>query len=476
MDNILGTVTLFASYWLTCSVQSLTPLISSILMTNLFNTWLCLLLIWTTLPSLAVGQSRAEKVRGDRSRFATNGLWFYNDLERAFEVAKQKNQPVLVVLRCVPCTECVKLDDDMIESDPELQQILKSFVRVRIVGVNGLDLSLFEFDTDQSFAVFMFGPDRTLYARYGTRSDQVEWENDVSVTGLRRALEGVLNLHKSYPNNRELLLGKQSTKPTFPTPEKFPMLSEKYTDKIDYEGRVVESCIHCHMIGDAQRVYARRQSGKIPDNLLYPFPHPKTLGLILDPAQCASVKQIVKGSYTESAGFQIGDQIETLNGQAILSIADIQWVLHQLPMSSGKVIAQVRRGDTDVRIGIELPDNWKVGENVSWRESIWGLRQIALGGMSLKPSTSEERSKVGVQPEDMAFTVQHVGEYPPHDRAMKAGIAKGDVIVEFDGRKDFKSEANMIVHSLNQVAPATDVTIKLRRGAELLSVNVKTSD
>jgi len=59
---------------------------------------------------------------------------------------------------------------------------------------------------------------------------------------------------------------------------------------------------------------------------------------------------------------------------------------------------------------------------------------------------------------------------------MKAGIAKGDVIVEFDGRKDFKSEANMIVHSLNQVAPATDVTIKLRRGAELLSVNVKTSD
>jgi len=445
-------------------------------MKNFSYQWLCLLLFWTTLPSLALGQSRAEKVRGDRSKFATNGLWFYNDLERAFEVAEQKNQPVLVVLRCVPCTECVKLDDDLIESDPELQQILKSFVRVRIVGANGLDLSLFQFDTDQSFAVFVFGPDRTLYARYGTRSDEVEWENDVSVTGLRRALDGALNLHKGYPNNRELLLGKQPTKPTFPTPEKYPSLSDKYTDKIDYEGKVVESCIHCHMIGDAERIYARSQLGKIPDNLLYPFPHPKTIGLILDPTQCASVKQIVKGSVAQSAGFQVGDQITTLNGQAILSIADVQWALHQLPISSGKVIAQVRRGDTEVRIGIDLPTNWKEEEDISWRESAWGLRKMALGGMFFKPSTSEERVKAEVQLEDMAFTVQHVGGYPPHDRAKKAGISKGDVIIEFDGRKDFKSEADMIAHGLNQVAPSTDVTIKIRRGAELISVKVKTSE
>jgi len=445
-------------------------------MKNFSYQWLCLLLFWTTLPSLALGQSRAEKVRGDRSKFATNGLWFYNDLERAFEVAEQKNQPVLVVLRCVPCTECVKLDDDLIESDPELQQILKSFVRVRIVGANGLDLSLFQFDTDQSFAVFVFGPDRTLYARYGTRSDEVEWENDVSVTGLRRALDGALNLHKGYPNNRELLLGKQPTKPTFPTPEKYPSLSDKYTDKIDYEGKVIESCIHCHMIGDAERIYARSQSGKIPDNLLYPFPHPKTIGLILDPMRCASVTQIVKGSVAQSAGFQVGDQITTLNGQAILSIADVQWALHQLPISSGKVIAQVRRGDTEVRIGIDLPTNWKEEEDISWRESAWGLRKMALGGMFFKPSTSEARVKAEVQLEDMAFTVQHVGGYPPHDRAKKAGISKGDVIIEFDGRKDFKSEADMIAHGLNQVAPSTDVTIKIRRGAELISVKVKTSE
>ena len=68
----------------------------------------------------------------------------------------------------------------------------------------------------------VFGPDRTLYARSGTRSDEVEWENDVSVTGLRRALDGALNLHKGYPKNRELLLGKQPSKPTFPTHEKYP--------------------------------------------------------------------------------------------------------------------------------------------------------------------------------------------------------------------------------------------------------------
>ncbi len=72
------------------------------------------------------------------------------------------------MLRCLPCEECVKLDDELIENDPELQALLEPFVRVRIVGTNGLDLSLFEFDTDQSFCVFFFNADRTLYARYGT--------------------------------------------------------------------------------------------------------------------------------------------------------------------------------------------------------------------------------------------------------------------------------------------------------------------
>ncbi len=170
---------------------------------------------------LAQAQSREEKVRNDRVQFEKNGLWYYNDLEKGFEAAKKNNQPVLVVLRCIPCEECVKLDDELLEANPKFQRMLKSFNRVRIVGTNGLDLSLFEFDTDQSFAVFVFGPDRTLYGRYGTRSDRKEWEKDVSVDGMIAALQEALDIHREYPANRESLIGKQPKKPTFATPKKF---------------------------------------------------------------------------------------------------------------------------------------------------------------------------------------------------------------------------------------------------------------
>ena len=107
-----------------------------------------------------LAQTRQQKVLGDKLKFEATGSWFYNDLEKGFETARQLNQPMLVVLRCIPCEECVKLDDDLIEVNPKLQQLLKSFVRVRVVGTNGLDLSMFQFDTDQSFAAFINYPYR----------------------------------------------------------------------------------------------------------------------------------------------------------------------------------------------------------------------------------------------------------------------------------------------------------------------------
>ncbi len=65
------------------------------------------------------------------------------DLQRPagrFCQAKQTGKPLLVVLRCVPCEECVKLDDDLVDQDPVLRPLLEQFVCVRQVSTNGLDL------------------------------------------------------------------------------------------------------------------------------------------------------------------------------------------------------------------------------------------------------------------------------------------------------------------------------------------------
>ena len=437
---------------------------------------LSLLVFTTTFPRDAIAQSRQQKVLGDKLKFEANGTWFYNDLEKGFQAAERLKQPMLVVLRCIPCEECVKLDDDLIEVNPKLQQLLKLFVRVRVVGTNGLSLAQFQFDTDQSFAAFIFNADGTLYGRYGTRSDRTEWKDDVSVEGLGKALEAALELHRNYPANQASLAGKQADKPKFATPEQIPSLATRFTNKLDYEGDTVKSCIHCHMIGEAIKSDVRIENGKIPKALLFSYPHPKVIGLIMDPTQCATVREVVSGSDADKSGFKTGDRIATLNGQPILSIADMQWVLHHAPDSGGSIQATVDRNNQRMELSILLSDSWREKEDISWRASTWTLRQVGLGGMLLKPATQEERLGLGVKEGQMALVIQHVGAYAPHDRAKKAGLQKGDTILEYDGRTDLVRETDLLAYAINEVAVGRSVTIRIQRAGESKTMQVSTSN
>jgi len=175
---------------------------------------------WICLSGLLFAQNptREQKVRGDKAKVEADGFWIYNNLPRAFADAKETGRPIVVVLRCIPCEQCVKLDDDLVDTDPRLRPLLEKFVRVRIISTNGLDLSLFQFDTDQSFAVFLLNADGTIYGRYGTRSDQRHWTDDVSIEGLAKALDIAIELHKKYPANKTVLAAKRGPAPDFPVP------------------------------------------------------------------------------------------------------------------------------------------------------------------------------------------------------------------------------------------------------------------
>ncbi|MCB9951984.1 MAG: thioredoxin family protein [Planctomycetaceae bacterium] len=204
-------------------------------------------------------KTREQKVREDKERVEAEGFWMYNDIPGAIAEAKKSGKPILVVLRCLPCEECVKLDDELVDQDPVIQKLLKEYVCVRVVGTNGLDLETFQYDTDQSFAVFLMNADKTIYGRFGTRSHRTEWVGDVSLKGMAKALERGLDIHAAYPGNKAELAGKRGDKPLFSSPEKYPALRDKFTDALNYEGDVVKSCIHCHQIGDAERQYYRAQ-------------------------------------------------------------------------------------------------------------------------------------------------------------------------------------------------------------------------
>jgi len=434
------------------------------------------LVIGLVQSSAAIAQTREQKVRGDKAKVEAAGFWIYNDLPKAVSEAKSSGKPIVVVLRCIPCEQCVKLDDDLVDQDERLQSLLEKFVRVRVVSTNGLDLSLFQFDTDQSFAVFLLNADGTIYGRFGTRSDQTHWADDVSLEGLAKALEGALALHKDYPNNKATLAAKKGPAPDFPVPEKFPLLKDKYGSQLNYEGNVVQSCIHCHQIGDAQRQFHREKSGALPEQVLFPYPHPKAVGLILDPKGRATVLRVEEGSPAAKAGFRAGDVIESLEGQPLLSLADVQWVLHHVSPDGGSVKAAVNRAGKVAEVTLALPKGWRQKDDIAWRASSWELRRRGLGGMFLKNVSAELRTERKLPAEGMALRIEHVGQYAPHNRAQQAGFRKDDVLVSFNGRKDLARETDLLAYSLNELKPGTTVPVEILREGKPLTLKLPISE
>jgi len=58
---------------------------------------------------------------------------------------------------------------------------MDKFVCVRLVQANAMDLALFQFDYDLTFVVFFMNADKTIYGRYGSRSDRKNATRDISI-------------------------------------------------------------------------------------------------------------------------------------------------------------------------------------------------------------------------------------------------------------------------------------------------------
>src|SRR5262249_39725100 len=158
---------------------------------------------------------------------------------------------------------------------------------------------------------------------------------------------------------------------------------------------------------DAERAYYREKRERFPDDILFPYPDPEVLGLKLDPKEMATVSAVAPGSIADRAGLKSGDSIVRLDGQPLLSIADIQWVL-QNTSATAQLKAEVSRNGSTRTLTLDLPRGWRDG-NISWRTTTWSLRRMALGGLALKELSEEERREAKIAPDDMALRAFHVG-------------------------------------------------------------------
>jgi S1-C subfamily serine protease len=214
----------------------------------------------------------------------------------------------------------------------------------------------------------------------------------------------------------------------------------------------------------------------LPEKVLFPYPHPKAIGLVLDPRERATVMHVQPDSPAAAAGFRPGHKIATLSGQPLLSLADVQWVLHQVPAEGGSLEAVVRYEGKTAKLKLDLAKGWRQRDDIAWRASSWELRRIAFGGLFAKNVSAELREAENLPKEGMALKVQHVGQYAPHDRAKRAGFQKDDVLVSFNGRTDLARETDLLEYALNDVEPGTVVDVEVLRGGKRTTLKLSVGE
>ena len=232
--------------------------------------------------------------------------------------------------------------------DPELARVMDRFVCVRIVQGWGLDLSLFQFDWRQTWMVFFMNAERALYGRYDARQAD-------DLVGLRKALEGALELHEQWPANKAELAGKIGPAPRWKFPEELPALSEKGKPRaVTGTG----GCIHCHNVLEGTTKSYALLGEAIPERFTAPYPTPQRVGMMLSTKERATVTDIDRHSPAEKAGLKEGDRIVRFGGQPVLSWADVQWVLY-VNLDPDPIRVQVERDGKALSLTLALPAGWR---------------------------------------------------------------------------------------------------------------------
>ena len=393
--------------------------------------------------------------------------WIYDDLKYAQEQGRKTGKPLLVTFRCVPCEACKGFDARVRKNDPEIGDLLKRFVTLRLVQMKGVDLGTFQFDYDQSWAAFFMNADGTIYGRYGTpvKDDPMAYN---SMASFKKAMERALALHQNYPSIKNLLAGKQGKKVPYARPELIPALKGKY------EGPTArDNCIHCHMINDGYQKTEQEEGRWKKEDFIKRYPLPENAGMIMEVDEGIRVKSVIPGSAAARAGIRPGDWIRGLDGQPVLSQADIQWVFHnagdtaEIPVVLSRVPSPSGRGEGGIEAVLRLSGSWKIRDS-AWRPSLWSLHpQENFWAPEL---SEEEKRQETVMRGRLALRVKWI---PKESSANAAGLKEGDLIVSVDGSTKAKTARELAYYVRFEKKVGDILELRVRRGGHDLTLKQK---
>ncbi len=342
---------------------------------------------------------------------------------------------------------CKGFDEQFVRDDKELERLEKEFVCVRLVQMKGVDLQVFQFDYDQTWAAFFMNADGTIYGRYGTRAGNKEQATThISLASLKKALKRALELHRGYPANKAQLAGKLGPEVEFRNAEQIPGAPQKE-----------RHCIHCHNVWeDVRRVKYREKRLSAADLWVYPLP--ENIGLKMDVDDGLRVKAVTANSAAARAGLRAGDELVLLNGQRLISQADIQWVLHNA-LTDARLAVTLKRGTRTLQKTIALSGTWKETD-LSWRETSWSLRP----GIWTLPLSNAEKQQRGLPADALALRLKWT--FGKSELAKSSGLREGDVIVAVDGKSAVMNESQFLAYVRTAHPPTDKMRLTVLRGSE----------
>lgn len=279
--------------------------------------------------------------------------------------------------------------------------------------MKGVDVSLFQFNWNVMLYAVFLDADGTIYARYGSPDPKA-----LSTEGFRRTMERVLEAHAKGDTTR--FAGKRGAELKWKTPETMPTLAPTFE-----KSSAPQKCIHCHHVW-AGTIASTWQSGeKLPPQFIWPYPKPESIGLTLEDDDPVKIRAVAEGSPAAKAGARAGDMIAALGGQTVLTIQDVEWVLHHGP-DKGSLDLELARDGGTVKAVVELAADWRR----TARRPVFGV--VGLGARLVR-LTADERKEAGILESQLALRVTR-----PNKAGLlaSAGVREGDVLVSVDGRQD----------------------------------------
>jgi serine protease Do len=290
--------------------------------------------------------------------------------------------------------------------DPKIADLAKQFVLLQFDNMRGVNLEVFDFDYDLTWAGFFLNGDEQVLGRFGGRlPDDVDRYK--TLDGLRVAMEAALQRHKLPPPT-----GKAPAPPVR-TIEQYPSAA-KLSPK---------TCFHCHNVYDHRRE-SLQSVGKWTLDEVWVYPLPENLGWTLAVERGNKIDKVE--GLAKTSGMQAGDVIQTINDHSIASFADVQYALHKAP-SAGAIAVEWLRGNQPMQALLKPAKDWK-HTDVSWRRSLEGLEPAS--GLHGRNLTINEKKDLGLGPKALAF---RQGNFLTK-QARQAGIQLNDIIVGIDGK------------------------------------------